>query len=164
MGSPHRTVLAAAVLFVLLVAGACDRADESWEVILSVDLETGQEWTASGPAVDRGQFCPNGTRHVVRGIDPATSDIVRVGVWFDIMESAITERNSTEITFVVEHTCTDGSGSFTTTERWGPDLWSVESGTGAYRDLRGAGRLSFATTDYMTAAPLRLYLDGTLHR
>jgi hypothetical protein len=36
----------------------------------------------------------------------------------------------------------------------------VESGTGAYRELTGGGKLSFATLDYMQIAPLRLWLDG----
>jgi hypothetical protein len=148
----------------VLVAASCDRTDESWdgEVAISVDLESGQRWTAGGAPVDRGQFCPSGIRHVLRGIDPMTDETVRVHVWFAIMENAITTRNSTAITFVVEHTCDDGSGSFVTRERWGPDDWVVESGTGAYRELTGGGELSFATVDYMTVAPLLLFLDGAL--
>jgi hypothetical protein len=152
------------VAVAVLVAASCDRADGSWngEVTISVDLESGQEWTAQGAAVDLGEFCPSGIRHVVEGIDPRTNDTVRVHVWFRIMQDAITTRNSTAINFVVEHTCADGSGSFVTRERWGPDVWSVESGTGAYRELTGGGELSFAIVDYMTIAPLRYYLDGTL--
>jgi hypothetical protein len=98
----------------------------------------------------------------LRGIDPVTGETIRVHVWFGIMEDAITTRNSTAITLVVEHTCTDGSGSFVTREQWGPDVWSVESGTGAYRGLTGGGALSFAIVDYTTIAPLRYYLDGAL--
>jgi hypothetical protein len=148
----------------VLVAMSCDRADSSWggEVTISVDLETGQAWTAQGDPVDRGQFCPSGIRHILRGIDPMTGETVRVYVWFGIMEQAITTRNATTITFVVEHTCADGSGSFVTREQWGPDVWSVESGTGAYRELTGGGELSFAPLDYMAIAPLRLRLDGAL--
>jgi hypothetical protein len=152
------------VAVAMLVAASCDRAEGSWdgEVTISVDLESGQEWTAQGVPVDRGQFCPSGIRHVVEGIDPRTNDTVRVHVWFRIMEDAITTRNSTAITFVVEHTCGDGSGSFVTREQWGPDVWSVESGTGAYRELAGGGDLSFVIVDYMTITPLRYSLDGAL--
>jgi hypothetical protein len=152
------------VAVMVLVAAACNSADESWdgEVAMAVDLDSGQQWTASGAPVDRGQFCPSGSRHVLRGIEPMTGETVRVREWFGIMEDAITTRNSTAITFVVEHTCADGSGSFVTREQWGPDVWSVESGTGAYQELTGGGELSFAIVDYMTIAPLRYYLDGTL--
>ena len=94
--------------------------------------------------------------------DPATDDIVRVRVWSQIVEEAATVRNTTEITLVVEHTCADGSGSFVTVERWGPDLWSVESGTGAYVNLTGGGELRFATVRYMEITPLLLHLDGAL--
>ncbi len=166
MPRPPRSVrVAALVLAVLstLVAASCDRADGSWDgaVMISVDLESGQEWTAQGAPVDRGQFCPSGIRHVLRGIDPVTGETVRVHMWFDIMEDAITTPNSTAITFVVEHTCADGSGSLVTREQWGPDVWSIESGTGAYRELTGGGELSFVP-DSMTAAPLHYYLDGAL--
>jgi hypothetical protein len=152
------------VAVAVLVAASCDRADGSWdgEVTISVDLESGQEWTAQGAPVDRGEFCPSGIRHVIEGIDPRTNDTVRVHVWFRIMRDAVTTRNSTAIDFVVEHTCADGSGSFVTREQWGPDVWSVESGTGAYRELTGSGELSFVIVDYTTIAPLRYSLDGTL--
>jgi hypothetical protein len=152
------------VAVAMLVAASCDRAEGSWdgEVTISVDLESGQEWTAQGAPVDRGQFCSGGIRHVVEGTDPRTNETVRVHVWFGIMEDAITTPNSTPITFVVEHTCADGSGSFVTSERWGPDEWAVESGTGAYRKLTGGGELSFATVDYTTTVPLQLYLSGAL--
>ena len=91
-----------------------------------------------------------------------TNDVVPVRAWSRIIEDAITLRNTTEITFVVENTCADGSGSFVTIERWGPDVWSVESGTGAYRGLTGGGSLRFATVNYMEITPFRLYLDGAL--
>ncbi len=147
-----------------LVAVSCDRSPQRWvgEMTIGVDLEAGQRWTAQGTPVERGQFCPNGTRHVLEGRDPTTDEIVRVPVRSQIIEDAIAERNTTEIDLVVEHTCTDGSGSFVTIERWGPDVWSVESGTGAYRALTGGGALGFATTHYTEVRPLRLYLDGEL--
>jgi hypothetical protein len=85
-----------------------------------------------------------------------------VRVWSSIIEHAITKRNATDIDFVVENTCADGSGSFVTMERWGSDVWSVESGTGAYGALTGGGELWFETVDYTQVTPLQLYLDGAL--
>ena len=131
-------------------------------IAFEVVLEEGQRWTAEGPAVESGALCRSGVRQVIRGIDPATAETVPVRIWSAILEGAADHRNSTEITFVVENTCADGSGSFVTTERWGPDVWSVESGTGAYRDLRGSGDLSFTTVAYLPTSPLLLSLDGVL--
>jgi hypothetical protein len=161
---PLRSFTAALCTVAVLVAPSCDRAVESWEgqVTIGVDLERGQRWIAEGLPVERGRLCRQGIRHVVEGIDPETDDIVPVRAWSRIMEDAITLRNTTEITFVVENTCADGSGSFVTIERWGPDVWSVESGTGAYRGLTGGGSLRFATVNYMEITPFRLYLDGAL--
>ncbi len=162
----RRRLFFGAALSTVAVLGAvsCDHSVESGDglVTIGIDLEARQRWTAEGNPVERGQLCPSGTRHVLEGIDPMTNDIVSVGVWSRIVEEAVLRRNTTEITFLVENTCADGSGSFVTSERWGPDLWSVESGTGAYRELSGGGELSFATEDYMTTTPLRLYLDGVL--
>ena len=167
MRRPHRPARGAAAVVMavaMFVSVSCDRDRDSWDgdVTIAVDLETGQRWTAGGAPVDRGQFCPNGIRHVLRGIDPVTDETVRVYVWFEIMEDAITTRNSTPITFVVEHTCADGSGSIVTRERWGPDDWVVESGTGAYRDLTGGGELSFVTVGYTPIGPLQVHLIGAL--
>ena len=148
----------------LLAGVSCGESAGSLDgpVAFEVVLEEGQRWTADGAAVESGALCGNGTRHVIRGIDPATAETIPVRVWWEILGDAVTRRPSTEITFVVEHTCEDGSGSFVTIEQWGPDVWSIDSGTGAYRDLRGAGELSFTTVAYMPTSPLLLNLDGTL--
>ena len=161
---PLRGVVAALSTVAVLFAVSCDRSVESWEgrVTIGIDLEARQGWTAIGTPVERGQLCPSGVRHVLEGVDPMTDDVVPVRLWSRIIEEASMRRNTTEITFLVENTCADGSGSFVTIERWGPDLWSVESGTGAYRELSGGGELSFATEDFMTTTPLRLYLEGAL--
>ncbi len=156
-------VVAAMLLSVAVVtAASCSEPGPAARAVtISVDLEAGQRWTAQGPAVDRDMLCGSGIRHVVDGIEPVTNEIVPVRVWSGIVNDAIARRNTTEITLVVEHTCSDGSGSFVTRERWGPDVWSVESGTGAYRELTGRRKAaSFATLDYMQIAPLRLSLDG----
>ena len=160
-----RSLAAALSTLAVLASVSCDDGPvESWEgqVAIGVDLEAGQRWTAQGPPVDRGRFCPSGIRHVIEGIDPITNDIVPVRVRSRVMEEAVTQLNTTEITFVVENTCADGSGSFVTIEMWGPDVWSVESGTGAYRELTGGGELRFATDNYMEIIPLRLRLEGAL--
>lgn len=159
-----RIVSALVVSASVLAAASCGESAGSLDgpISFEVSLEDGQRWTAEGPAVASGALCGRGMRHVMRGIDPATAETVRVWVWSGILDDAVTRRNSTEITFVVEHTCADGSGSFVTIEQWGPDVWSIDSGTGAYRDLRGSGELSFTTVAYMPTSPLLLNLDGTL--
>jgi hypothetical protein len=156
-----RVVAALLLSIAAVTAASCSEPGPAARAVtISVDLEAGQRWAAQGPAVDRDMLCGSGIRHVVDGIEPVTNEIVPVRVWSGIVNDAIARRNTTEITLVVEHTCSDGSGSFVTRERWGPDVWSVESGTGAYRELTGGGKLSFATLDYMQIAPLRLSLDG----
>ena len=158
---PVRLIAALLLSVAAVTAASCSEPGPAERAVtIGVDLEAGQRWTAQGPAVDRDMFCGSGIRHVVDGIDPVTNEIVPVRVWFGIVNHAIAHRNTSEITLVVEHTCSDGSGSFVTREQWGPDVWSVESGTGAYRELTGGGKLSFATLDYMQVAPLRLLLDG----
>ena len=164
--TPHLGRIASilAVAATVLVAVSCGESAGSLDgpIAFEVALEDGQRWTAEGPAVASGALCGSGIRHVIRGIDPATAETIRVWVWSGILDDAVTRRTSTEITFVVENTCADGSGSFVTIEQWGPDVWSIDSGTGAYRDLRGAGELSFTTVAYMPTSPLLLNLDGTL--
>ena len=154
-------VAAALLVSATVLAGvSCGESARSLDgpIALEVVLEAGQRWTAA----ERGALCERGTRHVIRAIDPATAETVPIRVWSRVLDDAITHRNSTEITFVVENTCADGSGSFVTIEQWGPEAWSVDSGTGAYRDLHGGGALSFTTADYMQTRPLRLVLDGVL--
>lgn len=164
--TPHLGRIASVLVVSATVLGglSCGESAESLDgpIAFEVALEDGQRWTAEGPAVERGALCESGTRHVIRGIDPATAETVPVRLWSEILADAVTRRNSTEITFVVEYTCADGSGSFVTIERWGPDVWSIDSGTGAYRDLHGSGELSFTTIAYMPTSPLLLNLEGTL--
>jgi hypothetical protein len=164
MRSHRRAFAAGIVLLAILPNVSCgDAASASHApVVIVVDLEAGQRWTALGAAVEGDRICPDGIRHVLEGIDPATNDVVPVRVWSKVIAKAIEHRTTTEITLVVEYTCADGSGSFVTTERWGPDVWSVDSGTGAYGALRGRGALSFAALDYRLIPPLWLELEGVL--
>ncbi len=167
MGIVSRLKRATATLVVAAIAltvTSCDDAADSFDgsIAFQVVLEAGQRWTAAGAAVESGAMCARGMRHVIRGIDPATSETLFVRAWSAILDAAITNQNSTEVTFVVENTCADGSGSFVTNEQWGPDVWSIVSGTGAYQDLRGAGVMSFVTADYTQIRPLDLRLDGVL--
>lgn len=160
----RRSWVLAAAFSMVAVASSCEGSPGRWdgEVVIGIDLEAGQRWSAQGRPVQLGWFCPQGIRHVVEGRDPVTNEVVRVPVLWEIVDGAIEERNTAEVTLVVEHTCADGSGSFVTLERWGPDAWSVESGTGAYGALTGGGTLRFATVHYTEVRPLRLYLEGVL--
>ncbi len=151
-------------LLAMLASVSCgeDVSSSPAPVVIVVDLEAGQRWAVHGGAVEQGRICEDGFRHVRDGIDPATNEVVPVRIWTAVIADAIESRNTTELTMVVEYTCADGSGSFVITEHWGPDQWSLDSGTGAYRALHGGGDLSFTTDDYMSPRPLRLELDGVL--
>lgn len=160
----ERATIALFVGSIMVTAASCAGRAPSLDgpIAFHVVLEDGQRWTAAGVAVERGAMCATGMRHVRMGIDPATTKTLRVPVWWDILEDAIAGRRSAEVTFEVEHTCADGSGSFVTNEQWGPDVWSIVSGTGAYRDVSGGGVLSFAAADYTKIRPLDLHLVGVL--
>ncbi len=144
----------------------CSDGNQAHQVTIAVSLESGQRWRAEGLAVDGDRLCPEGTRHIVEVVDPATNEIVTVYEWSRVVDGAIMARPSVDMIVVTEHTCADGSGSFVTVERWGPDVWSIRPGigTGAYREMTGGGSMWFAPADYTTVAPLHLYLDGTLQR
>lgn len=160
-------MVTAAVLVATMTTLSCGPTSGtagSWRgsVTIDVDLEAAQRWTAAGTPVDQMVLCEAGTRQLLDGIDPATNQSMRYSERYRILEEAIGRRISTEIVWIVEHTCTDGSGSFVTREHWGPDVWSVESGTGAYSELGGGGTLSFAPVDHTRSGPLELQLDGEL--
>jgi hypothetical protein len=161
-----RIALLAAALAAMTTALSCGvgGAPGSWEgrVVITVDLESAQRWAAVGSPVERAALCEGGTRQLLDGIDAATNESMRHRERYRILEEAIARQNTTEIVWIVEHTCADGSGSFVTREHWGPDVWSVESGTGAYSGLAGGGTLSFTTDDYTQLGPRRLRLDGEL--
>jgi hypothetical protein len=144
--------------------GATSDVPEAWQgdVTIDVDLEHGQRWIAVGSPVERAKLCEGGTRHPLDGIDPATNEPMPYRERYRILEEALAERTNTEIIWVVENTCADGSGSFVTREHWGPDVWSVESGTGAYSELAGGGTLLFTPVEDTQARPWRLQLDGEL--
>jgi hypothetical protein len=157
----------AAIVVAVATAPSCGGEPDAAEagrdaVTIDIDLEHAQRWTASGSPVERAMLCAGGARHLLDGIDPATNTSMPYRQRYRILEEAITERNSTEIVWIVENTCADGSGSFITREHWGPDVWSVESGTGAYSELAGGGMLSFTPVDYAQFSPWRLQLDGEL--
>lgn len=160
-------LLVLALVVVASTAATCGGAPDApraWQgaVTIDVDLEAAQRWTAGGSPVERGLLCEGGTRQLLNGIDPATNESMPYRERHRILEGAILRRNSTAIVWIVENTCADGSGSFITREHWGSDVWSVESGTGAYSELDGGGTLSFTTVDYAQFSPLRLQLDGEL--
>lgn len=131
-------------------------------VVLRVDLERAQRWSATGDLVDRDELCRAGTRHVLDAIDPDSGRRLSAREEVALLAAAIAGPIDVPVVWTVEHTCSDGSGSFVTRENWGADEWSVESGTGAYRQLQGAGHVSFATADYTQIAPRLLVIETTI--
>ncbi len=159
----QRTVWRAMTTF-LMVACTAAPSSTAWdgEVTFRVDLEAAQRWTATGDPVDRGDMCPRGTRQVLHAVDAVTGEPLRVSEEVEIIAETIERRIQPPVVWTTEHTCTDGSGSFVSTENWAAATWTVESGTGAYRDLRGEGELAFTTADYTQIAPRRLTVEARL--
>jgi hypothetical protein len=144
------------------VGVGCDGEPADRSVIVRVDLERAQRWSASGDLVDRGGLCPAGTRHVLDAIDADTGRRLATREEVELLADAIAGPGEVPVVWTVEHTCTDGSGSFVTRENWDADEWSVESGTGAYRRLEGAGHVWFTTADYTQIAPRLLVIEATV--
>jgi len=158
-GGAQRLMLGA-----LLAGCAVVAPSAAWdgELTFEVDLEAAQRWTATGDPVDRGEICSQGTRQVLHAIDAATGEPLRVSEEVEIIAEAIERRIRPAVVWTVEHTCTDGSGSFVSTENWEAATWTVVSGSGAYTDLRGDGELAFTTADYTQVAPRRLTVEVRL--
>lgn len=162
----HRIVRAVAALLVwsatMGVAGACDGEPAGGPVTMQVDLGRAQRWSASGDPVDRDVLCATGTRHVLDAVDAETGHRLPVQEEVALLAAAIAGPVAVPVVWTVEHTCSDGSGSFVTRENWDADEWSVESGSGAYRRLAGTGHVSFTTVDYTQIAPRLLVIDAEI--
>ena len=143
-------------------AAACDGEPAGGPLTMQVDLERAQRWSASGVPVDRDVLCPTGTRHVLDAIDVETGRRLPVQEEVALLAAVIAGPVAVPVVWTVEHTCSDGSGSFVTRENWDADEWSVESGSGAYRRLAGTGRVSFTTVDYTQIAPRLLVIDAEI--
>lgn len=162
----RRAVRRAVSVFGVALAG-CSAAPSSnsssdGAVTFQVDLEAAQRWTASGDPVDRGRLCPRGTRQVLDAVDAGTGERLLVREEVQVISDAIGQRFRPPVEWTVENVCTDGSGSFVSVENWDSGTWTVESGTGAYRDLRGDGHVAFTTADYTQIAPRRLVVEAQL--
>lgn len=126
------------------------------EVHIVVDLQAGQRWTATGPLVDAGVLCPDGTRIEVGIFDPATGDLLTPGQ-LDALAEEEQERPWEPFDLLIHHeyACLDGSGSFLVEERLAdPDpigVLTILSGTGAYRTMRGSGTETFTAEPTIVA-------------
>lgn len=149
---------------VVLAGCAAASSSEPWSSVVDfeVDLEAAQRWTATGDLVDRGEICPRGTRQVLRATDAATDEPLRIRDEVRILGETIEGRITPPVTWRMENSCADGSGSFVSLENWETGTWTVSSGTGAYRQLRGDGQLGFTTSDYTKVAPRQLIVEARL--
>ncbi len=139
------------------------------EVHIVVDLQAGQRWTATGPLVDAGAFCPAGTRIEAGAFDPVTGELLTPTE----LESRAEEEPELrwepfDLVMHHEYACLDGSGSFLVEElladRDPIGVLTILSGTGAYRAMSGTGTETFTAepTAEADAAALDIRLDVTI--
>ena len=132
-------------LTVLLLASlaACSSAsDGARDFELTVDLQRGALWQATGDAVDEGIICAQGTRVFIGWLDAEDGRELSFREWWQRVR-ALQELEDFEhlidYHIVVEHSCSDGSGSFTFLEDTRGGGWHVVDGRGAYTTLSGTG-------------------------
>jgi hypothetical protein len=105
---------------------------------LEVNLLAGQAWIATGDVVDAGAMCPAGSRRLVGYLDDDGTPL-SIAEAMARMQPVFESGDPAAVDFrlVVEWACSNGSGSFTTTEepRDGGS-WEILHGTGAYGSLR----------------------------
>ena len=103
-------------------------------VVFNPDGPNYGDFTASGPAVDSGLLCANGT-------------FVDTGLRFAGFQSGHAGRSDVQVQVVKTFTCADGSGTFVVKLQIQADFasgletftWNALGGTGDYGDLRGSG-------------------------
>lgn len=173
MTYPCRVARGAALLVLVVAVAACSGRGPGRAIEVDVDLQSGQAWSAHGSAVDGRLMCAAGGRQTIeiRDIDGVTALTTAEAV--SRIEEAAASGEPGRLTFVVEMTCADGSGTITLIEHPTSDTWEVVGGTGAYGGLVGGG--SFVVEDFDAAtveepspddppdgAPHSLHLTGDL--
>ena len=171
----HEAVWAAWLATLALTVAACSPTEGGGAVEIDVDLWAGQAWTARGPAVDDDVVCAAGDRKTVeiRDVDGQTP----LGL-DDAQQRLAAGAASGEpalVTFAIEMTCEDGSGTVAVIEDPTNGTWHVVGGTGAYVDLVGSGAFTVEYSDAASTeerspddppndAPLALHWTGEMRR
>ena len=152
-------VATAVAVTVIVVAGCGNGADESapLEVRFVVELQEGQGWTASGPAVDADLVCDEGSRRWLGAEDPDGRPLTSYEIG-EMEREAKATRERPPMVRVNEWICADGRGSFTSRDPVQNDTWAIESGRGSLNGLSGEGTVSFVET--LEADPEYLYMDA----
>jgi len=165
MTMPGPTLREAAVTAVVaaltVITGCAGTVTEvtSLEVAFVIELQEGQEWTASGPAVDADLMCEEGQRRWLRAEDPVGRQLTQFEIGTMEREAQAT-REDPPLVLVNEWICADGRGSFTSRDPVFNDTWAIDSGRGSLTGLSGEGTVSFVET--LEAIPEFLYMDSTL--
>lgn len=157
-------MVAAVVTTAAMMTGCDDSVTEitPLDVRFVVELQEGQEWAASGPAVDADLMCDEGQRRGlgVEDLDGRQLTQFEIGT---MQREARATREDPPVVYVNEWICADGRGSFTSRESVQDGTWVIESGRGSLAGLSGEGTYSFVET--LEAIPEFLYMDSMLiHR
>jgi hypothetical protein len=92
----------------------------------------------TGPLVDAGAICAHGYQRSVAMLDPATRESLSAAdVWRRVEQ--LTPGEGIDVIMVEERRCADGSGSFVVEDLPATGEFTVISGSGAYRSMRGEG-------------------------
>lgn len=169
----HRTATLVALVAFSAAALACEPEDaanpagagmdpavRSGALVLAVDLRGGQQWTASGPLVERRAFCSAGARHYLSFLEPATRNKLTRTAVAERHREAQAERVPADLTEVVEFSCFDGSGSFVSEANVARKTWTVVRGTGVYSGLSGSGTISWQPTEQ--GGPSTLFVEAEI--
>ncbi len=160
--STLRAVGVTAVVITLVLTTGCGKSvtePTPLDVRFVVELQEGQEWTASGPAVDADLMCDEGQRRALGAEDPDGRQLTQFEIG-TMQREAREMREDPAMVYVNEWICADGRGSFTSRDPTQNETWVIESGRGSLTGLSGEGTASFVET--LEAIPEFLYMDSTL--
>jgi hypothetical protein len=135
-------------MVVVLLAATCSGPGAN--IAITVDLQTGGSWVASGRSVDEKLFCGEGSRRVVEYRD-VDGTLLSEESGRAELAAAATDGRAADLQLLVEMTCADGSGVISLVETPAAGTWVIDHGNGAYSALSGSGTL-VATHAVNTAA------------
>ena len=142
--------VSAAVVLLAGTATSCGGDSGPLPVEISVDLQRGQAFTASGEAVDEGLMCASGQRVETGFLDLDRTTPLSLEEFAERQNVAHqTGGEVIEFLLELEVVCADGSGRIGLIEK-PDDWWEVAHGVGAYAGVSGQGSVTFE----LSGAPL----------
>lgn len=152
--------IVAAGLSLLIIPSCGSSADVApLDAEFVVELQGGQAWSASGPAVEADLMCAVGQRRWL-GAEDLDGDPLAIFEVRAMQQEAIATRELPALVNVDEWVCFDGRGSFVSRDPANVGTWTIVSGKGSLAGLSGGGTVSFVPT--LEDIPDALYLSAAL--